>query len=52
MCVGRWIWLPAGALRAPPAFCGLWVVRASIPTPRTNGAQTHVVPFHREVPQP
>src|ERR1700724_742142 len=35
-----------------PRFAGLWVVRASIPTPRTNGAQTHVVPFPREVPEP
>src|SRR5580700_3485400 len=49
----------AGGFGYPPArlglasrFAGLWVVRASIPTPRTNGAQTHVVPFRREVPQP
>jgi hypothetical protein len=35
-----------------PRFAGLWVVRASIPAPRANGAQTHVDPFHREVPEP
>src|ERR1019366_2937127 len=34
-----------------PRCAGLWVVRASIPTPRTNGAQDHVDPFHREVPE-
>jgi hypothetical protein len=50
MCVGRWIWLPAGALRARPAICGALGRATSIPTPRTNGVQTHVVPFHREVP--
>ena len=27
-------------------------MRASIPTPRTNGAQYHVDPFHREIPEP
>ena len=26
-------------------------MRASIPTPRTNGAQYYVDPFHREVPE-
>ena len=41
---------PPARLGLAPRFAGLWVVRASIPTPRTNGAQTHVVPFHREVP--
>ena len=53
------LWVPAGGFGYPPArlglaprFAGLWVVRASIPTPRTNGAQTHVVPFPREVPEP
>src|ERR1019366_434261 len=34
-----------------PRCAGLWVVRASIPTPRTHGAQDHVDPFHREVPE-
>src|ERR1700736_5195840 len=48
MCVGRWIWLRGLA----PRPAGLWVVRASIPAPRTNGAQTHVDPFPREVPEP
>src|ERR1700731_1112908 len=43
---------PPARLGLAPRFAGLWVVRASIPTPRTNGAQTHVVPFHREVPEP
>ena len=52
MCVGRWIWLPAGALRARPAICGA-LGRASVNSDAANnGAQTHVVPFRREVPQP
>src|ERR1700730_3579710 len=42
---------PPARLGLAPRFAGLWVVRAAIPTPRTNGAQTHVLPFHREVPQ-
>ena len=41
---------PPAGLGLAPRFAGLWVVRASIPTLRTNGVQTHVVPFHREVP--
>ena len=41
---------PPARLGLAPRCAGLWVVRASIPTPRTNGVQTHVVPFHREVP--
>src|SRR6266403_699374 len=41
---------PPARLGLAPRFAGLWIVRASIPMPRTNGAQTHVVPFHREVP--
>ena len=41
---------PPARLGLAPRFAGLWVVRASIPTPRTSGAQTHVVPFRREVP--
>jgi hypothetical protein len=43
---------PPARLGLAPRFAGLWVVRASIPAPRTNGAQTHVDPFHREVPEP
>jgi hypothetical protein len=50
MCVGRWFGYPPARLGLAPRFAGLWVVRASIPTPRTNGAQTHVAHFHREVP--
>ena len=53
------ITLSAGGFGYPPArfglaprFAGLWIVRASIPMPRTNGAQTHVVPFYREVAEP
>ena len=50
MCVGRWIWLPAGALRARPAMCGA-LGRASVNSDAANQRiQTHVVPFHREVP--
>ena len=52
MGAGRRTWPPGETLRARPAMCGLWVVRASIPTPRTNGAQCYVRPFHREVPEP
>ena len=40
MGAGRWTWPPGETLRARLAMCGLWVVRASIPAPRTNGAQT------------
>src|ERR1700724_2454079 len=40
MCVGRWIWLPPARFGLAPRFAGLWIVRASIPMPRTNGAQT------------
>ena len=40
MCVGRLTCAPADALGLAPRFAGLWVVRASIPTPRANGAQT------------
>ena len=43
---------PPARLGLAPRFAGLGVVRASSPAPRTNGAQTHVVPFHREVPEP
>ena len=53
------LWVPAGGHGHPVKHlglasrcAGLWVVRASIPAPRTNGAQTHVVPFPREVPEP
>jgi hypothetical protein len=53
------LWVPAGGRGHPvkhlglaPRFAGLGVVRASIPAPRTNGAQYHVDPFHREVPEP
>ena len=35
---------PPARLGLAPQFAGLWVVRASIPTPRTNGAQYHVDP--------
>ena len=43
---------PGDALRARPATCGA-LGRASVNSgaPRTNGAQTHVDPFHREVPE-
>jgi hypothetical protein len=52
MGVGWWTWPPAGALRARPAICGA-LGRASVNSgaPRTNGAQTHVDPFSREVPE-
>ena len=40
MGAGRWTWPPGETLRARLAMCGAWVVRASIPVPRTNGAQT------------
>src|ERR1700730_16659494 len=43
---------PPVRLGLAPRPAGLWVVRASILTPRTNGAQTHFGPFHREVPEP
>ena len=43
---------PAGAIKgSPPRFAGLWVVRASIPTPRANGAHNNVDPFYRDVPE-
>ena len=35
MCVGRWIWLPAGALRARPAICGA-LGRASVNSGAAN----------------
>ena len=35
MCVGRWIWLPAGALRARPAICGA-LGRASVDSDAAN----------------
>ena len=35
MCVGRWIWLPAGALRARPAICGA-LGRASVNSDAAN----------------
>jgi hypothetical protein len=35
MCVGRWIWLPAGALRARPAMCGA-LGRASVNSGAAN----------------
>jgi hypothetical protein len=42
MCVGRWICLPAGALRARPAMCGA-LGRANVNSDaRTNGAQSSI----------
>ena len=38
---------PAKHLGLASRCAGLWVVRASIPAPRTNGAQYHVDPFHK-----
>jgi hypothetical protein len=37
------------SLRARPAICGASGVRASIPTPSTDGARGHVDPFRQEV---
>jgi hypothetical protein len=52
MCVGRLTCSPADALRVRPAICGA-LGRASVNSgTRANGAQTHVDPFHREVPEP
>src|SRR5580704_11061338 len=48
------LWVPAGGHGHPVKHselasrcAGLWVVRASIPAPRTNGAQHHVDAFHK-----
>ena len=47
MCVGRWIWLPAGALRARPAICGA-LGRASVNSGAANQrSPNHVDPFHK-----
>ena len=52
MWVGRLTCAPADALRARPATCGA-LGRASVNSDAANqGAQTHVPPFHREVPEP
>jgi hypothetical protein len=52
MCVGRWIWLPAGALRARPAICGA-LGRASVNSDAANQRSPNDVdPFPREVPEP
>ncbi len=40
MGAGRWTWPPVKHLGLASRCAGLWVVRASIPAPRTNGAQT------------
>jgi hypothetical protein len=47
MGAGRWTWPPGETLRVRPAICGA-LGRANVNTDaRTNGAQTHVVPFHK-----
>ena len=52
MCVGRWIWLPAGALWARPAICGA-LDRASVNSDAANQRSPNDVdPFYREVPEP
>jgi hypothetical protein len=48
----RVVGIPTSETDGELARSGLWVVRASIPTPRTNGAQCYVGPFHREVAEP
>jgi len=40
MGAGRWTWHPPARLGLALRCAGLWVVRASLPTPRTNGAET------------
>jgi len=40
MGAGRWPWPPVKHSGLASRCAGLWVVRASIPAPRTNGAQT------------
>ncbi len=47
MCVGRWIWLPAGALRARLAMCGA-LGRASVNSGAANQRSPNDVdPFHK-----
>jgi hypothetical protein len=47
MCVGRGIWLPAGALRARPAICGA-LGRASVNSDAANQRSPNDVdPFHK-----
>src|ERR1700732_1530325 len=52
MGAGRWTWPPGETLRARLAMCGA-LGRANVNSDaRTNGAQYHVDPFHREVQEP
>ena len=48
MCVGRRTFRFAARLGLASRFAGLWVVRASLPTPLTKGAENDVDRFPQE----